>query len=172
VGGADCQSLEIVNYLLFLREPAAPTLGPPLKLNALAVLSSMSSSASEALRWRASARDNVFTWGMLILTIVTSSLTNLTNTGMEVSLERDWSVSGEPHHLHSELMSRVIAIAQGNGANLTRLNTAMRMISMISRVFPSVGHGPLGDSGNMRTQKEDLMIPERAGTREELNQSD
>jgi len=40
----------------------------------------------------------------------------------------------------SGLMRRVIAIAQGNGANLTRLNTAMRMISMISRIFPSVSH--------------------------------
>lgn len=59
-------------------------------LSASAVLSSMSTSASDALRWRASMRDNIVIWGILILTIAIASMTNLTNTGMEVSVERDW----------------------------------------------------------------------------------
>ena len=65
-------------------EPNPRTLMSPV------LLGPMSASASAGFHWQASSTDNIVVWLIICLTMFFSSLIALCNTGMTVSVERDW----------------------------------------------------------------------------------
>lgn len=74
--------------------------------------------ASAAWHMTASFGDIFTTWAVISVTIITASVLQISNTGMNVAVERDW----------------VMTIVQGDHWQLSRVNAWMKTISLISRL--------------------------------------
>ncbi|KAK1925025.1 Ferroporti-1 [Papiliotrema laurentii] len=95
------KSLNAINYGLFL------LLFGPLR-----------PYAQDAFHGNGDWTSVVAVWSITGLTVATSSITTLANTGLTVAVERDW----------------VTTIAQGRSAHLTLLNTSIRRIDLFSKL--------------------------------------
>lgn len=99
-------------------------------------LGPLSTSAKAVYKGTASSSTIVATSALLVLIMACTSILALSSAGIEVAIERDWYVIFE--HRRFRLMYRVTTIAQGDDTQLTKLNTHMRRIDLLSKLSAPV----------------------------------
>ena len=89
----------IIVYVLFLGKSALPESVECEDVTRVSVMfGPVSEYASAAFRGQGEPREIVIVWGLLILMIIFSTINNLANVGINVSVERDWSFSSFSLH--------------------------------------------------------------------------
>ncbi|KAK1924769.1 Ferroporti-1 [Papiliotrema laurentii] len=123
------------------------------------MLGPLSSTASAAFRFKASTRDNLLTWSILMLTILFSSVISLCQTGMQVAVERDWilAIAQEDPTVLSKLNSLVVSVltfALGyiRGGSVLILLTALSMVGEFWWIRIVYRHFPVLRVDDVRTQ--------------------
>jgi solute carrier family 40 (iron-regulated transporter), member 1 len=96
-------------------------MSPSLSLNVV-LFGPLFTIAQSAFHGEAPLLPTLTVWLILSITIISSGIIGLANTGNSVAIERDW----------------IITIAQGNGPFLTTLNTYMRRIDLTSKLVAPV----------------------------------
>lgn len=103
----------------------------------LVLFGPLSSVAAQAFFGQAPIIAVVATWGIILALLVCSAMLGLSHAGLEVAIERDWYVSFLREVLRTN--NRITTIAGDDNYQLTRLNTHMRRIDLISKLCAPVG---------------------------------